>query len=80
MLRSTPRPYAWVASALPLTSDLRKQRELRSGTLKRTRLWRPYGESRYLNCFILSSKTGLRLWWRVEKGKFNSQGNTTNSL
>lgn len=43
-----------VASALPLSTDLRKQRELRSGSLKRTRLWRPYGEQilKLLHSFI----------------------------
>lgn len=33
-----------------------------------------------LHGFVCSSKAGLRLQRRVEKGKFNSQGNTTNPL
>lgn len=37
-------------------------------------------ESGYTYNSILSSKAGLRHPWRVEKGEFNSQGNTTNPL
>lgn len=73
-LRSNSRPHKWVASTRPLKMAGRGvgsgeeevvEKVLRADTL---------------NCFMLSSKAGLRLRWRVEKGKFNSQGNTTNPL
>lgn len=63
-----------MASALPLSCD---QRWLRGKDLKRTG---EGSESRHTYGFMFSSKAGLRLQWRVEKGKFNSLGNTTNPL